>query len=460
MKTVKKHQHRKNSGISATEFSVAVEKLFPANTAPAHIGVAVSGGADSTALALLLADYAAKTGRQLTALTVNHNLRPAVAAEAAATAATLKKHGIPCHILNWQPEAKTTALQQRARDARYRLMTQYCRDNGIPVLFLGHHAGDQAETFWMRLHAGSGLDGLACMQGLRRDTASGVLIARPLLDFDKETLEAVCTARGAGWIEDPSNTAPQFLRSRIRKTLAKMPHEKEKILQSIALFGRLREKLHRETAAATLDCAVFYPEAYAALVFDVWRAYPAEIRRRILQHIVQNLAGKPYPPRTRTVENALKNLEELPDCGVFTFGTCIFERRGDRVFITRETAALRPETVTATEFSFGGCFHITLDFLPETPLLCNSLGTRGLSFLPKSLPASARRNFAKRYKSLPRFARQALPVLESGGKIIAVPHLGWTDSAVFSENPSVSAVFQPHEAVFGRRYRDCLELPC
>ncbi|TNE28954.1 MAG: tRNA lysidine(34) synthetase TilS [Alphaproteobacteria bacterium] len=445
MKTVKKHNNRNDiSGVSATEFSAAVDKLFPENTLPEKIAVGVSGGADSTALALLLADYAKETGRQLTALTVNHNLRSASAEEADQAVQALKKHGISCHILDWQPTAQKTAVQKRARDARYRLMTKYCRDHGISVLFLAHHADDQAETFWMRLNAGSGIDGLACMEKLRREPESSVLIARPLLDFDKDDLETVCTNHKTGWIEDPSNTAPQYLRSHIRKALAQMPSEKVKILQTVALFGRLREKLRRETAAATLDCAIFYPEGYAALHREAWQAYPAEIRRRILQNIVQDLAGKPYPPRTRTLDNAMERLVNIPDHGVFTFGSCIFERRGNTVFISRETAAIPPENITKAAFMFGRCFHIQLPFLSETPLFCNVLGTRGLSFLP----AAQRKAFAKQYKALPRFARQALPVLESAEGIVAVPHLAWADSAVFGENPSISVRFQPPEAIF------------
>jgi len=437
-------KHRRISGISAPVFAAVLEQLFPENTLPAEIAVAVSGGADSLALTLLLADYAKDTGRKLTALTVNHNLRSEAADEAAQTAAMLKKRGIPCPILTWEPEAQKTALQKRARDARYRLMTQYCRDHGIPVLFLAHHAGDQAETFWIRLGAGSGIDGLACMEALRREPQSGVLLARPLLGFDKDDLKAVCTEHDADWIEDPGNTAPQYLRSRIRKTLAKMPDEKNKILQTVALFGRLREKLRHETAAATLDCAAFYPAGYAALNHQIWLGYPVEIRRRILQNIVQNLAGKPYPPRTRTVKNALENLENLADDGIFTFGCCIFDRQGDTVFISREPASITPEAVTQPDFLFNRAMSIHLPSLPDVPLRCNVLGTRGLSFLPKPL----RKSFETPYKALPRFARQALPVLESDGKIVAVPHLGWADSAIFDENQTLSARFQPPAAIF------------
>lgn len=444
MKTRRKHNACAPHGISAAAFSAALDRLFPDNSLPEKLAVAVSGGADSTALALLLASYAAKTGRQLTVLTVNHNLRPEAAAEAAKTAAFFSGRGISAAVFDWQPEAeKTTGIQQRARAARYGLMTQYCRDNGIPVLFLGHHADDQAETFWMRLSQGSGLDGLACMQALRRDPESGILIARPLLDFDKADLEAVCTAEGAEWINDPANTAPQFLRSRIRKTLAKMPDEKAKILQSIGLFGRLREKLHRDTATATLDCAVFDAAGFAVLNRRVFAGYPAEIRRRILQNIVRGLAGKPYPPRTRTVLNALEHLEKMPDHGVFTFGSCIFERRGERVLICREAAAVKPVPVTRTVFRFGG-WQMTLPLLPEGTVLCTVLGTRGLS----SLPPEQRKNFRKAYQALPRFARQALPVLEKDGKIIAIPYLHWTDSAVFGKNRRISAVFQALQTVF------------
>src|SRR5690606_3672257 len=127
------------------------------------------GGGDSMALALLLHDWARARGGKILALTVDHGLRAASAAEARQTAARLAQHGIAHEILAWEGEKPCTGIQQHAREARYRLLRGACEKHGIKTLALAHNAEDQAETFWMRLAHGSGLDGLAGMAAKREE---------------------------------------------------------------------------------------------------------------------------------------------------------------------------------------------------------------------------------------------------------------------------------------------------
>ncbi len=128
-----------------------------------QIAAAVSGGADSLALALLLHDWARPLGGHVTALTVDHGLRPEAAAEARFVARTLKPLGLAQQTLRWRgvkPEANISAM---ARRARHDLMSRCCARRGLLHLALGHHLDDQAETFLLRLGRGSGLGGLAAM---------------------------------------------------------------------------------------------------------------------------------------------------------------------------------------------------------------------------------------------------------------------------------------------------------
>ena len=123
-----------------------------------HVAVAVSGGADSMALAVLAAGW----GRPL-ALVVDHGLRQASAAEAEATLRRLHERGIPARLLMLHGLRPGPALQARARAARYGALTAACEEAGLVDLLLGHHGGDQAETIAMRRAAGSGPAGLAGM---------------------------------------------------------------------------------------------------------------------------------------------------------------------------------------------------------------------------------------------------------------------------------------------------------
>src|SRR5438445_7778340 len=127
------------------------------------VAVAVSGGRDSLALALLAQDWTRARGGSVIGLVVDHGLRAEAAAEAAATLCVLSQQGIDGAILHWSGVKPSSGLQEAARVARYRLLRDECRRRGILHLLLGHHADDQAETVAMRAARRSGPDGLAGM---------------------------------------------------------------------------------------------------------------------------------------------------------------------------------------------------------------------------------------------------------------------------------------------------------
>ncbi|MEK9646358.1 MAG: tRNA lysidine(34) synthetase TilS, partial [Alphaproteobacteria bacterium] len=167
------------------DFSERLDRLGPFETAP-HIAVAVSGGADSMALLLLAAAWAADRSGRVTALTVDHGLRAEAAAEAAEVARRCRARGIACETMRWDGDKPATGIQEAARSARYDLMTGWCRDRAVAHLLVAHHAGDQAETFLYRMGRGSGADGLAGMPAAV--VRAGVRLLRPLLDVAPERL--------------------------------------------------------------------------------------------------------------------------------------------------------------------------------------------------------------------------------------------------------------------------------
>lgn len=109
--------------------------------------VGVSGGADSLALVFLLQEWAKEKQADFTALTVQHGLRPEAEAEAQYVARLMKAHGIKHHILYWKGEKPVSGVESAARTARYELMYDWCRQNGVGALLIAHHKRDQAETF-------------------------------------------------------------------------------------------------------------------------------------------------------------------------------------------------------------------------------------------------------------------------------------------------------------------------
>lgn len=182
-----------------------------------RIGLAVSGGPDSMALLLLAA--AARPGL-VEAATVDHLLREGSRAEAEMVAATSAQLGVPHTILKarWDDRPET-AVQEKARLERYRLLGFWAEERGLDTLATGHHVDDQAETVLMRLARGSGVRGLAGMH--RRSVATGtkVRLLRPLLGWRRSELERICSAAGIVAAADPSNEDRKYERVRVRHEL-------------------------------------------------------------------------------------------------------------------------------------------------------------------------------------------------------------------------------------------------
>jgi tRNA(Ile)-lysidine synthase len=212
--------------------------------------IAVSGGPDSTALLLIAAEWAARGGKaRLAAATVDHGLRPESASEARKVAGLCARLGVSHVTLLWKGPKPSTRLQERAREARYRLLIDHARKIEADAVVTAHHADDQAETVLFRLLRGSGLAGLRGMEAMsQRD---GILIARPLLSVAKSALVGFCLARGVPFIEDPSNADPAYARTRLRSlaaTLAKDGLDADGFTRLARRAAETEEALERMTA--------------------------------------------------------------------------------------------------------------------------------------------------------------------------------------------------------------------
>lgn len=195
-------------------FQQSVERLTDGFKTGSRLGLAISGGPDSLAL-LLLANHAF-AGR-VAAATIDHGLRKDAVDEAKYVAQLCNERAIPHTILT--PSTPITGnIQSAARNVRYALLDQWATQMDCAFIATAHHADDQLETILMRLARGSGVNGLS---GIR---AINGRIIRPVLDFTKSELIAVCAAANVTPVHDPSNDNADFDRVRFRQYLNAHPH--------------------------------------------------------------------------------------------------------------------------------------------------------------------------------------------------------------------------------------------
>lgn len=298
--TVAAEKSLKPSAELIERFRRGLEPLAKPGT---RIGIAVSGGPDSLALLLLAA--ATRPG-EVEAATVDHALRPEARTEAEAVAALCERLGVTHTILTAEWDEKPqTAIQERARNARYGLLGKWAREHGIGALAVAHHVDDQAETFIMRLARGAGVKGLAGMRRLAPAPRDGaVALLRPLLGWRRSELEQIVADAGLTASADPSNEDEQFERVRVRQALGQADWLDA---GSIALSAA-----HLAQADAALRWATrqewqrSVTAGGGAIVYKPGNA-PREIRRRIARLAVLRLAteGRGTDLRRRELDQLL-----------------------------------------------------------------------------------------------------------------------------------------------------------
>lgn len=222
--------------------------------------LAISGGADSTALALIFHILAPRLGLSLAALHINHSLRAEAEEDAAFSQNLCSELEIPCKIavadVNKAACENHCGLEEAGRLARLAFLEKEREAIGAHYIVTAHHSGDLAEDLLMRLLRGSAwpqLGGMAWQNGR---------ILHPLLHEKPAKLKSFVTACGKNWREDSSNQNLAFKRNRIRHLLMPMLRcENPSLDRSI-------QRLHDQ---ADQDSDYWRQEINKALAINPWQ---------------------------------------------------------------------------------------------------------------------------------------------------------------------------------------------
>jgi tRNA(Ile)-lysidine synthase len=401
-----------------------------------HLLVATSGGPDSAALLLALAELAAERGWRVTAAHVDHGLRGAESAvdrDAAAALATRARVPFVERRLALAPGA---GLEARARRARHRALVTMAREVGASRIVLAHTADDQAETLLLRLLRGTGRGGLAGMRSTR-----GRLL-RPLLGATRADVRHFLAARDVAATIDRSNADLRHARNRVRRLVLPLlaAEFNPAIVRALAgLASRLRDEdalldaLTAERATALLDgdalrvAVAAEPPALGRRVVRRWleqgtaRGVTAEQVERVLalaRGTRRGVVALPGPARAlREGGHLVRRPGRTPAPRSF----CVAVEPGGSAAATgwrltlsppgpragEETAAPRgAQTLFDAEALRGGL--LVRSRRPGDRIHLPGVGTRKL----QDVLVDAR---------VPREARDALPLVVVGGEIVWVP---------------------------------------
>ncbi|MGH8830921.1 MAG: tRNA lysidine(34) synthetase TilS [Polaromonas sp.] len=251
------------------------------------MGVAYSGGADSTAL--LLAAVQCWPG-QVQALHIHHGLQAAADDFVRVCESVCAGLKVPLQVLHVDAgHAPGESPEDAARRARYAALADAARQRGLAGVLLGQHADDQVETLLLALSRGAGLPGLSAMPA--KVERGGVVFYRPLLQIPGASLREWLVQQQIPFIDDPSNSDERYTRNRIRARL--LPALAEAFPQFRATFARSAR--HAAQAQALLLeiaqqdlAAVGTPPAIQAL-----QALSQPRQANVLRHWLQQQRATP-----------------------------------------------------------------------------------------------------------------------------------------------------------------------
>ena len=192
-------------------------KINRAILPPGRIGLAVSGGSDSVALAFLMTKGGTKknAAKRFVILHVDHGLRPEAKEEYRFVRALAKRLGLPFKGTHAKVvQEKGESLEMAARRVRLAFFARQMRLCRLDAIATGHHMDDVAETFLMRIRRASGPEGLAGIK--EKSTVGDIRFVRPLLGCRDAELRAYLRKYGEEWREDASNDDVSIERNRVR----------------------------------------------------------------------------------------------------------------------------------------------------------------------------------------------------------------------------------------------------
>jgi len=318
------------------------EKLLIDKKLSGNLAVAVSGGADSMALAFLAKCYSILKNVKIKYYHLDHGLRLNSGTEAKLVKLKLKKFDINCKILTWEGKKPNSNIQSIARKNRYKLFLKESIKDKVKTILVAHHIDDLYESFILRLLRGSGLKGLTSFSVSKTQVRhnSNIDILRPLININKDNLIYIVKNTFNFYLKDPSNKNILFKRVRIRKLINNLKREglDEKKLKmtinnlsesNLTINHYVKKNIRLNSNFLKVD------NKLTCMIKKEFFNQPNEVIFRSMGDILKKIGGNYYAPRGKSIIN-LMNRMKSKKLNKITLSRCIIEKLSNSLIIYAE----------------------------------------------------------------------------------------------------------------------------
>ena len=302
--------------------------------------IAVSGGSDSLALTALSKAYSYEKKVNFKYVLINHNIRTKSAKEAKDVKKLLKKYNINLKIITNKVEILNN-IQSKARQIRYKKLSEYCLKNKIKTIITAHNLEDQVETFFIRLSRGSGLTGLSSMTSISK-LNKNLNLLRPLLNTKKTLLRKISLLIFGKYFKDPSNDDLKYLRTKIRSLknpLKQRGIEYSQIIKSINNLAASKKTLDQYFISVFKETIKKQTTNEVILKHEKFKKLNDEAKLKIINYAIKIVSKKYYVPRSKKVLNLIKNLK-IGDSHKYTLGGCLIVKNSDYLVFRKEKSRI------------------------------------------------------------------------------------------------------------------------
>ena len=427
--------------------------------------VGCSGGADSMALLAALLELREEYALRLAVVHFNHRLRRSAEEDERFVILMARKHGLPVYVrregIRTYARRHGLNVEEAARERRYNFLRETAGRVGASRIATAHTLTDQAETVLMRILRGSGPTGLGgiapCIDGL---------IIRPLLEVDRQEVEAYLRARRIPHREDETNRDLRYQRNRVRRRLVPYieKHFEPKIVRQLgrlAEISREEERVWEEFIRAEMDQAIIRKKGKDYLNAQRLSTLPPASARRLVRAFLKAIKGDLRRFSFHDVES-VRCLADRKEASLP--GKLVLRREKGLISVKERSPApkgfhydwdggkklLIPEvglSFTARRIRKGKMklpsYNDDRRVLLEAGKVCFPLLVRSRSegdrYRPLGSPGRKKLKEIMRAKGIPPGERDRRPVFLSAGKIVWVPGLPVSED--FKITPATKAIY-------------------